>query len=107
MDGGDRLVVVTWPVGLAHPHAAEADGRDLETVAEFAQSHDGSSGRGRHAFIDDGSARGQRPSNGTRSHSPWLSHRFSHVHGESAGREFVIGEHTCLLIREKQTRDRP
>ena len=44
VDRCDRLLVVARPVRLAHPHAAEPDGRHLEAVPESACLHDDSSG---------------------------------------------------------------
>src|SRR5208337_1389849 len=39
MESGDRFRLVRGPIGLAHPHAAEADGGDLEALAaEFAST---------------------------------------------------------------------
>jgi hypothetical protein len=37
-DGGQRLLAVGGAVHLAHPHAAQAEGRDDEAVAEGAGS---------------------------------------------------------------------
>jgi hypothetical protein len=37
VDGGDRLGLVGWAVGLAHAHAAKADRRDFKAlIAQFA-----------------------------------------------------------------------
>ncbi len=46
VDRRDRLALVGRPVELRHPHAAEAEGRDLELLrAKFASVHDGDATR--------------------------------------------------------------